>query len=539
MGNYDFLPLDKTANVIRIFAEHAWPLQKDEFEAVFAECKLSLQMRDPSSRFQQFTINRATSAGSIATRSYGIPRISFHPCDYPQTMGNDEATPIATEYMLNLGERMREFFGEPRTYHDEGDAHYFAWWSTPNGVTIKIEYGTSLPTITILGPSQSDDPADTLALPSTERCVELVRTWVDADLPLSVPDVHLIAEELGWKSEEASSSSFYSELPSIVYGCQPPCMVGEYHVEPDVTVSYKGNSAGQIDFSLADYLSVRSEADAFPAIMKRMKEVEAALVDLYGEPTRSSSYAAPFVCTWKLEYGVVLTLTYGQGKSDVRIRHNYTMRASAPSYPSVYKISHALEAAVNWANVIAGMQLEDAAVFARNTGWFPADEEDPREFYTPISLPGQATANIATQGNQVEYVHFTVSHLLVKGTYESHPDNALAALDISAALTDEFGNPAVLHHEGRDYRDWVTESGTHIRLAWNTMKAEMWIYPADQRERVDTITAPMFTANVTPVSHKPVSLDDAAPSSGFNTLQTIAFLLLGVGLIGYTITQFY
>lgn len=532
MGNYEFLPLAKTAKLIQEFTERTWPLPKEDFEEIFTQCGLSLQLRDPHTRFQTFTINRKTYAGSIATRSFGIPRVSFHPCDYPQNMGNAEATPLANEYMLSLIDLLKETLGEPRFYHDNAESAYFVWWQTEDGGTVKIEYGSSLPTITIVGSSQSEDPADVLALPSTERCVQLIRTWVEADLPISVPDVHLTAEELGWIAEELSSQSFYSELPSIVYGCQPPCMVGEDNIDPDVTVSYKGNSAGQIDFSLADYLSIRSEADAFPAILERMKEVESALIAMYGEPARSSSFGVPFVRKWELDYGVTLTLSYGQGKSDVRIRHERTMTSTPSSYPSVYKVTHALEALVNWADVMPTMGIDEAASFAKDIGWFPVDESDPREFYTPISAPAQATANIAVKNNQVEFIHFTIAHQLVKGAYEPHPDIALAALDIETALSDEYGKPIVLHHNDVDYRDWeTTPSGARIRLASNTTKAEAWIYRPDQCEQIDVMTAPMLT----PVQTSVAPGNEDTPS-GLNTLQKIGFVLLGVALAGYAIT---
>lgn len=534
MGNYDFLPLDKTARLIQTFAEHPWPLQKEEFETIFSQCALSLQMRDPHTYFQTFTINRSTYAGSIATLSYGISRISFHPCDYPQTMGNAEAAPIANQYMLALADKLSEYFGHPRTYHDEGDSSYFAWWRTSALVTVKISYGSSLPTITIAAPSQSEDPADVLALPSSERCVELVRAWADSEWPMSVPDVHQIAEELGWIPEEASSHSFYSELPGIMYACQPPCIVGEYTTEPDVSVNYRRNSAGQIDFVLSDYLSIRSEADAFPAITQRMREVESELITIYGEPTRSSSFGTPFRSQWSLANGATLTLSYGQGQSHVRIRHDDTMNSEVAGYPTVYKITHALEVLVNWGNAITSMQLEDALTFAKDIGWFPADENNPSEFYTPVSLPGQASAHIVFQNNQLEYVHFIISHLVVKGVEEPHPDNANAAVDIATALSDEYGEPVVLYHHDVEYRDWQTPSGSHIRLAWNTTKAEAWIYTSHACTQIDSLTAPLFTPG-----EESATPHTTEPKTGLNTIQKIAFVLLGSGLITYGITLLF
>lgn len=495
MATYDFLPLQKTATLIRTFAEQPWPLQEDIVQAIFNYTQLSFDLCESYTYFRTFTINNTTHKGYLTRRSFGVPRIMFYVCDFPDSSTVVDPIPQANSYVDALINELRPLLGHPLSYDNIEDSRRFVWWMTPAGVRIGIEYGSCLPSINISGPTRPGEGEDTVAMPSVDRCIEIIRAWTDTRWPLHVPEVHCIASELGWSSEANSSHAFYSELPVCVHQANPSYYSTDYFAEPDVSVRYSGSDAAQVSFSLAEYWSVRSEPAAFPAVIERMREVEAALRQIYGQPVPDPLARLPFSALWSLANGVTVSLQYGRGQANVCIRHPHTWEKVEHIGPSIYNSEDIVQAIKQWTHGWRGLTAHSATDLAKKLGWFPVNEYDPRSFYTPISAPAEALASLQIDNGQVWMVTFTLAQMKLNGLHVAHPNIESSMLDLEHYLTHEYGTPQMTHVGRTQYRDWGVLSGTRIRLAYGDKLGQLWIYSSDKCPQLDSITVPMNTAS--------------------------------------------
>lgn len=502
MATYDFLPLQNTATLIRTFAEQSWPLQEETVQAIFNYAQLSFEVRESYTFFHTFTINSKTHKGYLPRRSFGIPRIVFYVCDFPDSSKVADPTPLANSYIGALINELRPTLGQPLSYDNIEDSRRFVWWMTPTGVRIDIEYGSCLPSISISGPSRPGESEDTLAMPSVDRCVEIVRAWTDAHWPMSVPAVHRTASALGWSSEAGSSHAFYSELPVCVHQANPSYYSTDYFAEPDVAVRYSGSEAGQISFNLAEYWSVRSEPAAFPTIVERMREVEAALRQIYGQPVPDPLARLPFSALWSLANGVTVSLQYGRGKANVCIRHPRTLERTPYAGPSIYTTNDVLHVINHWAQAWRGLSFESSTVVAKNLGWVPVNDDDPRSFYTPLSAPAEPLASLQVEDQHVWLVTFTLAQMKVNGIHVAHPYIESSMQYLEHSLTQHYGTPEINQIGRTDYRDWGLPSGARIRMAYGNKLGQVWIYAPEKRSQLDAMTAPMRTADTFALGQK-------------------------------------
>lgn len=488
MAPYEFLPLDNTATLIQAIAQYSWPLQEEDVRPLFQQAGLTLQTDLPGYFSHRFVVNGVTYPGSLAIYSFGIHRVTLYVCDYPENMGEAEAAPIATDYMLKLIDHLRWVFGEPLDYHDEGAKGTYLWWNLPSGACIEISYGTCLPCIRIAGPSHPTEPEDGLILLPVERCLELIQTWVDAPWPLSIPVVHSTCNRLNWRAKKGSSSGFYSELPYFFYQCVPPYANEDFFAEPDVHVRFAGSLPTQVTFELADYWSMRSASQAWPAMRDHMLNIKAALTEKYGEPEVTKGSISPYKATWLLPNDLSVTLHYGAGQSRAEVRHLPSFNRELRTTPtSIYDLNDAIEAIFWWAEETPRpLNLQHARQLAEDIDWFPEDTEHPEHYYTLISDPAQPRATIREENGQVWLITFDVAHTQSNSGGHIDPEIESAMREIEEVITDEYGVPEATQYGAKHYRDWQAPTGTRVRIAYGLNMSSVWIYAPEKKDIIDT-----------------------------------------------------
>ncbi|RRC95127.1 DUF6301 family protein [Schaalia canis] len=541
MGALRILPIEETVSFIQVLVNAQWPLTVERAHEYVKQVGWTVEQPDADDEYVlpgSFWIAPDVRC-RLTVHSYGVPDLFFHVSNIVEREEQHQATEILTAHMIGLEKELTNLYGQPFRFANDVNAREFRWWKTPAGVWVRINYGTARPTVSITGPRQESEPEDQIVVPDTKSCLQTIQTWLSAPWPLPVATVHDYADRVGWTPEEESSTEFYSTLIYALYDGNLRIFSEDFFAEPDVGVTYGRRGATRVHFDLAAHWSERTEAEAWPLIKERMRDVEAAITDLYGQPEKSTqgvdnqNYAK-----WDVTPHLSLSLFHGPGNSNVTIDYHGPEDERATGVPINYEVDDVLRIIDEWTQSMGSIDLFDAAEIASGIGWFPEDSSWPKIYYTQVSPPAEPRAAIRDENQKVWLVTFDVA----MGVKERTPGRTPADIErvmtsLEVALTQRYGVAEESSHYGGHYRDWDTRRGLRVRIAYGLGMSSVWIYDPAKKATVETfITEP---AGVKKTPRSSAATVESPQEGNTSTMSTVAIVTTFLAVLGGILKYFF